>query len=88
MTRLTTHESRLRRSVERGEWKSAAGTAGRKKTCYVDAARTTLRKNRRINIRINEVDLEAIQKKALEEGIPYQALVSSVLHKFAIGRIG
>ncbi len=45
-------------------------------------------KKRRVNIRINEADLEAIQERALEEGIPNQSLMSSVLHKYATRRIG
>jgi predicted DNA binding CopG/RHH family protein len=82
--KLSKQETRLRQSVERGEWKSSrSGT-----TTYATVAKATLRKNRRINIRINEADLEAIQKRALEEGIPYQSLVSSVLHKYATRRIG
>jgi len=43
-------------------------------------------KDKRINIRIAGKDLEEIQKKALEEGIPYQTLISSILHKYASGR--
>ncbi|MBW1938036.1 MAG: hypothetical protein JRI67_04590 [Deltaproteobacteria bacterium] len=46
-----------------------------------EAARKTLQKNRRINIRISSRDLERIQKKATKEGIPYQTLISSTLHK-------
>jgi predicted DNA binding CopG/RHH family protein len=41
---------------------------------------------RRINIRISASDLEALQKRALLEGVPYQTLISSVLHKYAAGR--
>ena len=88
MKRLTRDESKLRQSVERGEWVSLGRAKSRKAKSYVDAAKATLRKNRRINIRINESDLEAIQERALEEGIPYQSLVSSVLHKYATRRIG
>lgn len=84
MKKLVREETRIRQAVERGEWKRTR--SGTKK--YVNAARATLRKNRRINIRINEADLEAIQERALEEGIPYQSLVSSVLHKYATRRIG
>lgn len=87
MKRLTRDESILRRSVESGEWRNVGPTTGRRVRKYVDAARATLRKNRRINIRINEVDLEAIQVRALEEGIPYQTLMASVLHKYAAGRL-
>ena len=47
----------------------------------------TFKKDRRINIRISSRDLDALQKKALVEGIPYQTLIASVLHKYAAGRL-
>lgn len=47
----------------------------------------TLKKDKRINIRLSSHDLSAIQRRALEEGIPYQTLVSSVLHKFVSGTL-
>ena len=56
------------------------------KEAYSKYARATFKKDKRINIRISSKDLEAIQKRALEEGLPYQTLISSVLHKFASGR--
>jgi predicted DNA binding CopG/RHH family protein len=88
MKKPTNSETRLRQSIERGEWRSVASGSSRMARKYVDASRATLRKNRRINIRINEADLEAIQQRALEEGLPYQSLVTSVLHKYATGRLG
>ena len=48
--------------------------------------RQLLKKDKRINIRITSRDLSAIQKLALSEGIPYQTLIASILHKFADGR--
>ncbi|SDB33975.1 hypothetical protein SAMN05660653_01634 [Desulfonatronum thiosulfatophilum] len=48
-------------------------------------ARETLKKNRKINIRISENDLAALQRKALREGIPCQTLIGSILHKYASG---
>jgi hypothetical protein len=50
-------------------------------------AKATFRKDRRLNIRISTKDLEAIQKRALEEGLPYQTLIASLLHKYASGRL-
>ncbi len=44
-----------------------------------------MKKNRKINIRISENDLSALQRKAAREGIPYQTLIGSVLHKYASG---
>ena len=52
---------------------------------YMAAARNTMKKNRKINIRISENDLSALQRRAAREGIPYQTLIGSVLHKFASG---
>ena len=52
---------------------------------YQTMARNTLKKNRKINIRISENDLIALQRKAAREGIPYQTLIGSVLHKYASG---
>lgn len=48
-------------------------------------ARNTLQKNKRINIRLSEKDLLGIQTKAVEEGLPYQTLISSILHKYLSG---
>jgi predicted DNA binding CopG/RHH family protein len=52
---------------------------------YQAMARNTMKKNRKINIRISENDLSALRRRAAREGIPYQTLVGSVLHKFANG---
>ena len=54
---------------------------------YQEAARSFLRKDRRVNIRITAVDLMALQSIALEEGIPYQTLMASILHKYVSGRL-
>ena len=86
MTKLDADEKELVESVERGEWKSAAGGM-RKRTLYARSAKATFRKDRRLNIRISTEDLEAIQKRALAEGLPYQTLISSLLHKYASGRL-
>ena len=86
MDRLTKEERELRTSVEKGEWKSASPT-GKELQRYIRSARATLRKNRRLNIRLSQNDLEAIRIKAIQEGIPYQTLISSVLHKYVAGRL-
>jgi hypothetical protein len=51
------------------------------------AARATAIKHRRVNIRLSSGDLSDIQAKALEEGIPYQTLIASVLHKYVTDRL-
>ncbi|MBI2835956.1 MAG: antitoxin [Acidobacteria bacterium] len=84
--KIEADEKRLRQAVERGEWKSAdVGRRGR--TRYARVARATFRKDRQLNVRLSSKDLEAIQKRALVEGLSYQALISSLLHKYASGRL-
>ncbi len=51
------------------------------------AARATATKDRRVNIRLSSGDLQDIQVKAMEEGMPYQTLIASVLHKYVTGRL-
>ena len=51
------------------------------------SARATGQKDQRINIRLSSGDLQAIRTRALQEGIPYQTLISSVLHKYASGTL-
>ncbi len=84
--KLDADEKDILHSVERGEWRST-GVAERELTRYGDYAEATFRKDRRVNIRISRRDLEAIQKRALTEGLPYQTLISSLLHKYAAGRL-
>lgn len=50
-------------------------------------AAETFKKDRRINIRLSSRDLEGLQRRALEEGMPYQTLVSSILHKYVSGSL-
>ena len=52
---------------------------------YSAYAKTALSKNKRINIRLSERDLLGLQMKALKEGLPYQTLISSILHKYIAG---
>ena len=84
--KLDADEKELLGSIERGEWKSAKG-GKRERARYSRYAKATFRKDRRLNIRLSSKDLEAIQKRALAEGLPYQTLISSLLHKYAMGRL-
>ncbi len=86
MKRFSRKERELERSVEAGEWQPVRCGA-RAIARYRELAGAALRKDRRINIRISSRDLEALQKRAVEEGIPYQTLITSVLHKYAAGRL-
>jgi predicted DNA binding CopG/RHH family protein len=86
MARLDQEEKELLDSFERGEWRSIPGQ-GAELERYRKYARATFKKDRRVNIRISRKDLEALQKRALQEGIPYQTLMASILHKYAAGRL-
>lgn len=81
--KLDPEERALLQDFESGEFRSVL-TAERKKE-IARATEQTFKKDKRINIRISSRDLEAIQRRALEEGIPYQTLVSSILHKYVSG---
>ncbi|MBU1326800.1 antitoxin [Patescibacteria group bacterium] len=80
--KLDPEERELLRSVEAGEWKPVKNFAAQKKRFHA-AARATLDKIRNINIRLTERDIHRLKSKAIEEGIPYQTLVASILHKYA-----
>ncbi len=79
-------ELKILRDFERGEFESIKNFQNEKKQLE-EAAGSTLMKNKRINIRISSRDLTRIQKKAAIEGIPYQTLISSTLHKFITGKL-
>ena len=83
--KIAADEKELLESVERGEWKSADGK--RERARFSRYAKATFKKDRRLNIRLSSKDLEAIQKRALAEGLPYQTLIASLLHKYASGRL-
>ena len=86
MVRLDREEQELLGSFERDEWRSVTGRETEIER-YRQYARATFKKDMRVNIRISRKDLEALQKRALEEGIPYQTLMGSVLHKYVDGRL-
>jgi len=85
MSKLKKDEKELLESVEGGEWRSVPDREA-EVTRYREYAAATFKKDRRINIRISTKDLDALQKRALREGIPYQTLVASVLHKYVSGQ--
>lgn len=85
MSKLDAYEREVLDAYEKGKLKSVAtkGELAKLKA----AARATAIKDRRVNIRLSSVDLGDIQVKALEQGIPYQTLIASVLHKYVTGRL-
>ena len=83
---LTKEERDILESFERGEWQSVPDLEKRKEEVK-EYARATLRKDKRVNIRISERDLKELQRQAVREGLPYQTFISSILHKFVNGNL-
>ncbi len=83
--KLEDEEKEILEAFEDGKYKSVL-TDERKKL-LAEVAENTLKKDKRINIRLSSRDLEALQRRALREGVPYQTLVSSVLHKYVSGAL-
>ena len=86
MNELTREEREILDAFEAGKLKSVPH-AQELLTRHQAYARAALKKDARINIRISSHDLRALQKRALEEGMPYQTLVASILHKYVAGRL-
>lgn len=84
--KLTKEEKEILKSFENGEWVPLKNISKRK-AVLMKYARSTLKKDKRLNIRISERDLNELQKKALIEGLPYQTYVSSIIHKFINGKL-
>lgn len=78
-------ERELAESLEKEEWIS--DLTKKEKRQYEEYARHSLGKQKRINIRMTERDLNKIRAKAIEEGIPYQSLISMLIHKYNEGKI-
>lgn len=79
-------ELELMKSIETEEWVSVNDLEEEMKKAK-KAAQATLKKSERMNIRISPNDLRRLKIKAMEEGMPYQTLVSSIIHKYLTGRL-
>jgi predicted DNA binding CopG/RHH family protein len=85
-TVLDNEEKDILTSYDRGEWQPVKNQKQEIKK-LAEYAKNTLRKDKRINIRISSKDLDQAQAIAAEEGIPYQTLISSIIHKYVSGRL-
>ncbi|MEO8767945.1 MAG: hypothetical protein ABI363_06350 [Nitrosospira sp.] len=85
MPKIDAYEQEILDTFEKGKLKPVATKAERAE--LKATARATAIKDRRVNIRLSSGDLSDIQVKALKEGIPYQTLIASVLHKYVTGRL-
>ena len=84
--KLDKEEKDLLDSYERGEWKSVKNLK-KEIEKHRGYARQTLKKDKRVNIRISSMVLDEIQTRAVEDGMPYQTLISSILYRFVTGRL-
>lgn len=78
---LDKEEQKILDEVERGEWIPVKDQAKARREA-IAAAKNTLKKTKNINIRLSERDLYKLKARAIKEGLPYQTLVSSILHRF------
>lgn len=81
--KLNQEDQELLEAFEAGEFES--DFKNERRAQLTKLAEDAIKKDKRINIRISSRDLEALQRRAIEEGLPYQSLVSSVLHKYVSG---
>lgn len=82
--KLDKEEKELSDSFDRGDWKSVSNLKDEKNKAR-KASENYPKKDARINICLSRTDLEQIKKKAAYEGLPYQTLIASILHKYATG---
>jgi len=85
MNKTESEDSDILRAYEKGQLKSVASKSEIAK--FKAAARATGLKDRCVNIRLSSGDLNDIQVRAMEEGMPYQTLIASVLHKYVTGKL-
>lgn len=78
------NEELLINSIERDEW-SSVSNKDEMVNLLQQTARNTLLKDQRMNVRISKKDLTHLKAKAMEEGMPYQTLVTSIIHKYITG---
>lgn len=86
MAQLTREEREIVKAFEAGTLQPSPNRSAIMKA-HREYAAATFRKDRRVNVRISSRDLDALRKHALSEGIPYQTLISSVLHRYVEGRL-
>ena len=86
MSKLSNEEREILEAFEKGKLKRSKKAANTQKR-HQEYAEALFKKDARINIRLSSKDLRGLQKRALEEGIPYQTLIASILHKYVEGRL-
>ena len=83
---LDKEEQEIIESIESGKWKPVKN-ADQLMQVYAGYAKNTLKKDQRVSIRISRQDFLGIQAKAIDEGLPYQTLITSIIHKYINGKL-
>ena len=83
---LDPYEKEILEYFEKGQWQPVPNNSEQMRQLR-EAAKNSFKKDSRVNIRLSQRDVAAVKTKALEEGLPYQTLLSSVIHKFVTGRL-
>ena len=86
MSKLSSEEREILEAFEKGKLKRSKEASSTQKR-HQEYAEAMFKKDARINIRLSSKDLRGLQKRALAEGIPYQTLIASILHKYVEGRL-
>ena len=86
MSKLSNEEREVLEAFEKGKLTRSNKAASTQKR-HQEYAEAMFKKDARINIRLSSKDLRGLQKRALAEGIPYQTLIASILHKYVEGRL-
>ena len=86
MAKLSASERKLLKSVDRGEWRRVPNFE-QEKARYQKMAALQSKKAARVNIRLSFGDLTGLRQRAMDEGLPYQTLISSLIHKYLSGRL-
>ncbi len=86
MSKLSSEEREILEAFDKGKLKRSKKAANTQKR-HQEYAEAMFKKDARINIRLSSKDLRGLQKRALAEGIPYQTLIASILHKYLEGRL-
>jgi|APHig6443717497_1056834.scaffolds.fasta_scaffold64855_4 predicted DNA binding CopG/RHH family protein len=86
MQKYTSEESALLDAIEAGEFKSVDNLKDELAKAK-QAAKNTITKNKNINIRISESDIAKLKARSIEVGIPYQTIVSALIHNYTTGKI-
>ena len=84
--KLDKEEKEILNEVERGEWKSTVKTK-KEMEPYRLMAKETLANKKNVNVKLSEHDIRSLRKMAAKEGIPWQSLATSILHRYVNKRV-